>query len=99
MWPFRLLAKTDVVLRAGIRRQTVRVSFCEGGCVMKVLGVSTQLLPIMPPISLLAEDSSNSDVVAIHPTALIESGAIIGNGTTIWPYCVIDAKRRDRRQL
>ena len=57
---------------------------------MKVLGVSTQLLPIMPPISLLAEDSSNSDVVAIHPTALIESGAIIGNGTTIWPYCVID---------
>jgi hypothetical protein len=26
----RLLAKTDVVLGAGIRRQTVRVSFCEG---------------------------------------------------------------------
>jgi UDP-N-acetylglucosamine acyltransferase len=34
--------------------------------------------------------SSNSNVVAIHPTAVIDSGAIIGKGTTIGPYCVID---------
>ena len=57
---------------------------------MKVLGDSTERLPVVPPISLLAEDSSNSDVVAIHPTALIEAGAIIGKGTSIGPYCVID---------
>jgi NDP-sugar pyrophosphorylase family protein len=56
---------------------------------MQILDDSTELLPI-PPISLLAEDSSNSNVVAIHPTALIEAGAIIGKGTTIGPYCIID---------
>ncbi len=57
---------------------------------MKVLGDSTELLPVVPPISMLAEGASNSNVVAIHPTAVIESGAIIGKGTTIGPYCVID---------
>jgi UDP-3-O-[3-hydroxymyristoyl] glucosamine N-acyltransferase len=57
---------------------------------MKVLGDSTELLPVVPPISLFAEDSSNSNVATIHPTALIESGAMIGKGTTIGPYCVID---------
>jgi hypothetical protein len=30
-WPFRLARETDVVLGAGTRRQTVRVSFCEEG--------------------------------------------------------------------
>ena len=57
---------------------------------MKVLGDSTELLPVVLPISLLAEDSSNSNVVTIHPTALIAAGAIIGKGTSIGPYCVID---------
>jgi UDP-N-acetylglucosamine acyltransferase len=55
---------------------------------MKVLGDSTERLPVVPPIS--AEDSSNSSVVAIHSTAVIEAGAIIGKGTSIGPYCVID---------
>jgi UDP-N-acetylglucosamine acyltransferase len=57
---------------------------------MKVLGDPTELLPVVPPISLLGEKSPNANVIAIHPTALIESGAIIGTGTTIGPYCVID---------
>jgi UDP-N-acetylglucosamine acyltransferase len=41
-------------------------------------------------ISPSAAELSGSDVTAIHPTAQIESGAEIGKGATIGPYCIID---------
>lgn len=34
-------------------------------------------------------DVSVSGVSSIHPTALIESGAVIGKGVTIGPYCIV----------
>jgi UDP-N-acetylglucosamine acyltransferase len=38
----------------------------------------------------VSEDSSSPEVSAIHPTAQIEAGAIIGKGSTVGPYCIID---------
>ena len=34
----------------------------------------------------------------IDPTARIEDGAVIGEGTSIGPYCVDRPQRRDRRE-
>ena len=34
-------------------------------------------------------DMSGSGVASIHPTALIEPGAIIGKGATVGPYCIV----------
>lgn len=56
---------------------------------MRVVSDSNKLPPV-PQISPLDGDSSGSNLITIHPTALIEAGAIIGNGTVIGPYCVID---------
>jgi UDP-N-acetylglucosamine acyltransferase len=42
----------------------------------------------IPLVSARADDVSRSQ--AIHPTAQIEAGAIIGKGATIGPYCIID---------
>ena len=41
------------------------------------------------PISSPSADLPGSVVAAIHPTALIEPGAVIGKGVTIGPYCII----------
>ena len=41
------------------------------------------------PVSSPSADLSGSGVAAIHPTALIEPGAVIGKGVTIGPYCII----------
>jgi UDP-N-acetylglucosamine acyltransferase len=54
---------------------------------MQVLSESREPRSI-PTISPLIEDLSSP---AIHPTAQIEAGAIIGKGATIGPYCIIDA--------
>ena len=41
------------------------------------------------PNSPSAGRLSSSNVAAIHPTAQIEVGAVIGKGVTIGPYCII----------
>jgi UDP-N-acetylglucosamine acyltransferase len=56
---------------------------------MRVLNASSEPLSVAL-ISPLAGDLSSSGVAAIHPTAQIEAGAVIGKGATIGPYCIID---------
>ena len=45
--------------------------------------------PSIAPNSPPAGHSSSSEVAAIHSTAQIEAGAVIGKGVTIGPYCII----------
>ncbi|OCC15872.1 2,3,4,5-tetrahydropyridine-2,6-dicarboxylate N-acetyltransferase [Dissulfuribacter thermophilus] len=66
-------------------RSVPRTDGKEGLRVLKVLNACQKAIETGYPVKLrLNKDGNNS--IFIHPTAIVDEGAIIGNGTKIWHF-------------